>query len=677
MASNDRPALSFEVYRGDTLLKTGEFREESVTIGSGSDALLAVDDPSLAELHAVFNIEDDGTVHILDLGVEGGVLKDGEKITNAEVRPGDAFTLGELRVVVRFEPTTFDDDEEATHVMTMPQELLAAAAAGEMVDDPTDPGSIDVASTDPGVGNAPTPAAPSEDRADETEVRTEDVLTFVLRGGSSSSAAGENRNRPKVLEVHQVWDNIVLDTKHYRSNSRSVNIGSKSGYRWSFIGIELAWVPAPLAMILPFTPPLWSEVSTRYKNDFYIPETALPSGDEYDLFVNKGGKHVARIAKNWGGFALIGDDKLSFDDLVAQGKAEKSGDGGLNIPLEDDMKLLIEANETIFVAQQTYPSRKVGAGFLTLMILTLIAEAFFLGILSLFAFIGMLFLLLVLFLPSPPETSFKDLDDRFIDMLLEKQEKREEKQDKKPQANPDAGEGAKAKREEGKVGKKDAKMEKAKGNKVEIQKAQLDKQIAEDAGVLGALRDGGMMDGFGGGVDAEMLGGIGGLIGAKGTQVGSGGLGSRGSGLGGGGSADGLGGLGTKGVGSGASGYGRGGGDFGAKGEGNIGAVGGDPIILGALDRALIDAVIKRHMNQIRYCYQRELTKNPSLQGKLVIKFVIAKDGSVSSANTKSTTLNTPTVENCVVSRFMNMQFPEPKGGGIVIVSYPFIFTAG
>ena len=34
-------------------------------------------------------------------------------------------------------------------------------------------------------------------------------------------------------------------------------------------------------------------------------------------------------------------------------------------------------------------------------------------------------------------------------------------------------------------------------------------------------------------------------------------------------------------------------------------------------------------------------------------------------------------VENCVVGRFMRMQFPSPKGGGIVIVSYPFIFSAG
>jgi hypothetical protein len=664
MAINERTALTFEVYRGSTLLKTGEFREESVTVGSGADALLSVEDDALAPLHAVFNVEDDGSVRVLDLGSEGGILHDGERVTNAVVKAGDSFSMGGVTLVVRFDTPDGFDDEEATHVVGMPSEVIEAA--GQLVDEPADE------ATDPGLAAA----AASSPAADATVDTTEDVLTFVLRSNTSQSAAGENRNAPKVLEVNQVWEQVILDTKHYRKGGKPVTIGSTSGYRWSFIGVEIGWVPAPLAMILPFAPPMWSEVNARYKNDFYTPDEVLPSGQEHTLLKSQGGSYVADISQSWSGFALLGDERLTFDELVARGKAQKGGKGWL-IPVEDDLRLLIDAKESTFVVQMVHQSRKVGGGVLTLLTLTLLAEAFFLGILSLFAFIGLLFALLIVFLPSPPDSGFMKIDERFIDMLLEKQQLEEEKKDKKPLANPDAGEGAKAKREEGKVGKKDAKMEKAKGNKVEMQKAQMDKQIAEDAGLLGALRDGGAMDGFGGAVDAEMLGGIGGLIGAKGVQVGSGGLGSRGSGLGGGGTADGLGGLGTKGMGSGATGYGRGGGNFGAKGEGAIGAVGGDPIILGALDRALIDAVIKRHMNQIRYCYQRELTKNPSIKGKIVIKFVIAKDGSVSSASTKSSTMNSPSVEDCIVGRFLRMQFPEPKGGGIVIVSYPFIFSAG
>jgi hypothetical protein len=168
------------------------------------------------------------------------------------------------------------------------------------------------------------------------------------------------------------------------------------------------------------------------------------------------------------------------------------------------------------------------------------------------------------------------------------------------------------------------------------------------------------------GCNGAELGGIGGLIGAAGTQIGAGGLGARGSGLGG---------LGTKGRGSGASGYGQGAGNFGAKGEGGIGRIGGDPIIIGALDKSLIDRVIKRHMNQIKYCYQRELSKDPNLGGKITMKFVIAKDGSVSKASTQKSTMGSSTVESCINRRFQRFKFPEPKDGGIVIVSYPFVFA--
>ncbi|MFH1466059.1 MAG: AgmX/PglI C-terminal domain-containing protein [Pseudomonadota bacterium] len=116
---------------------------------------------------------------------------------------------------------------------------------------------------------------------------------------------------------------------------------------------------------------------------------------------------------------------------------------------------------------------------------------------------------------------------------------------------------------------------------------------------------------------------------------------------------------------------------FSGRDDGPIAASGGDPVILGALDRSLIDAVVKRNLAQIRYCYQRELTKNPDLAGKIVVKFVVAKDGTVSSAQVKSSTMGNAAVETCINSRFMRFQFPEPRGGGIVIVSYPFRFEPG
>ena len=104
---------------------------------------------------------------------------------------------------------------------------------------------------------------------------------------------------------------------------------------------------------------------------------------------------------------------------------------------------------------------------------------------------------------------------------------------------------------------------------------------------------------------------------------------------------------------------------------------GSDMIRLGALDDDVIRGVVTRHLAQVRYCYQRELTTSPALSGKIVVKFVVARDGTVSSATTKSTTMHDEAVEDCINSRFMRMQFPKPEGGGIVIVSYPIVFSAG
>jgi len=104
-------------------------------------------------------------------------------------------------------------------------------------------------------------------------------------------------------------------------------------------------------------------------------------------------------------------------------------------------------------------------------------------------------------------------------------------------------------------------------------------------------------------------------------------------------------------------------------------AEGGDLIILGSLDKKVIQQVIQRHLNQIRYCYQRELTKDPDLAGRVVIKFIVARDGTVSSATVKSSTMGNNAVETCIAGRFMRFMFPEPAGGGIVVVSYPFVFS--
>jgi|GEM_PF-4592368 len=102
---------------------------------------------------------------------------------------------------------------------------------------------------------------------------------------------------------------------------------------------------------------------------------------------------------------------------------------------------------------------------------------------------------------------------------------------------------------------------------------------------------------------------------------------------------------------------------------------GGAPAVMGSLDKNIIRRVVRQHRNEIRYCYEKELVKNPNLGGKVDVKFTVSPTGSVASAAVASSTLNNASVESCITKKIKRWKFPQPKGGGIVVVKYPFNFS--
>lgn len=101
----------------------------------------------------------------------------------------------------------------------------------------------------------------------------------------------------------------------------------------------------------------------------------------------------------------------------------------------------------------------------------------------------------------------------------------------------------------------------------------------------------------------------------------------------------------------------------------------GDPIILGGMDKGAIDAVIRRHTPEIEACWRNALVYEPTLAGRVTIRFVVVKDGTVSTAGVKQTTFPAGRVEQCLIESFVGYRFPEPKGGGLVIVAWPLVFA--
>jgi hypothetical protein len=216
----------------------------------------------------------------------------------------------------------------------------------------------------------------------------------------------------------------------------------------------------------------------------------------------------------------------------------------------------------------------------------------------------------------------------------------------------------------------------------------LAEEQAKNAGILGVLK---MTEGshiasiFGRdtalGNDASDV--LGGLIGnAIGEAYGVGGLGLVGSGKGGGGTGEGtigLGNLGTIGKGGGGgsgSGYGRGAGGLGGRRAHAPDVVPGTAQVRGSLDKEIIRRIIRRHLNEVKFCYEKELMHKPDLYGRVMIQFTISGLGAVVASVVQNSTMNNPGVEQCIAGAVRRWEFPKPQGGGIVIVSYPFVLKA-
>jgi hypothetical protein len=191
---------------------------------------------------------------------------------------------------------------------------------------------------------------------------------------------------------------------------------------------------------------------------------------------------------------------------------------------------------------------------------------------------------------------------------------------------------------------------------------------------IASLFDG---DSKGGALEAA----LGNIDGSKvGAGYGEGGMGFRGAGPGGGGigtNTYGTGRIGTSGRGSGNGGYGAAGGGMDKKEDRAITMTQGTPVVMGSLDPEIIRRIVREHAGQIRYCYEQELNRTPGLAGKVIMKWVISGEGKVTSAQKESSEMKNANVENCMASRIKTWVFPKPKGGGIVLVSYPFVFKQG
>lgn len=98
-------------------------------------------------------------------------------------------------------------------------------------------------------------------------------------------------------------------------------------------------------------------------------------------------------------------------------------------------------------------------------------------------------------------------------------------------------------------------------------------------------------------------------------------------------------------------------------------------VVAGALDKSVIDRVVKQNLDDIRACYSRVKEQDSELPtGIIQFHFFITQDGSVSSVEVQSSEIKNEQVESCVVGIIDQMQFPTPAGGPYVETVYPIVF---
>jgi len=96
--------------------------------------------------------------------------------------------------------------------------------------------------------------------------------------------------------------------------------------------------------------------------------------------------------------------------------------------------------------------------------------------------------------------------------------------------------------------------------------------------------------------------------------------------------------------------------------------------VSGRLPPELIRRVVRQNHPRFRSCYEAALMTNPNLTGRVGVRFVIGRDGSVMNVADGGSDIPDPKLINCVQRAFYEIGFPRPEGG-VVTVKYPISFS--
>jgi hypothetical protein len=704
-------ALTFALYQGDQLVRRDTIAQDIVKVGKDPRSHLRVDDELASRMHAVIEVASPSDITLIDLGNEPGTLVNGQRVNKCKIRPGDQVQIGSTLIVLEQAEvaTASPPAVAAVPVPAAPPPPSVPAPAPMAAGPAFQPSAAPMAAAAVAMAPAANPFAAAP--AANPFAAGAPIATAASPFAAANPFAASGPPSSPYAGVADVDPNAPPGSYTYAlvKSGPEVNPDEVEVPHLASIEVMVLWDTNVLHVDY-LTPPRSYFVGEEYGDktpcDYFLPSETLGTTRAPVVVARGVSASLIILPRSTGTVEIPGQGTVTLADLISSGRArpssELSGAHEFELPSGAKAKMQLDGSLLTFQVSAVNAGKPVPAGFMSQMD----GPAWMFFGLSMLLHMGIV-ASLAFFMPHMNGDDSEAIDrDTLLMMqhLLNAEAEREQEQRDTEQVtennadNKEGGTGTRAKGEEGSMGNPNTKDT---GHKFGVQGPQdnPDPHIARQAalreaaefGMIGLLNTGGGGDpnaptapwGREDSLGNDPLSARGNMWGDSiGDSFGAGGLGLSGVGEGGGGRGEGigLGNIGTIGHGAGTGtgqGFGNGHGRLGGAHQTRSPSIRqGATTVNGRLPPEVIQRIVRQNFGRFRLCYENGLRTNPNLQGRVAVKFVIDRSGSVSTTSDGGSDIPDQGVVSCVVRGFGNLSFPQPEGG-IVTVVYPIIFNPG
>lgn len=723
--SHAKLALSFRIFQNGQLVREETLTQSVIKIGKVPSAHLQIADEAVSRMHAIVEVTG-REVSLIDLGSTRGTFVNGKKINKVRLEAGDVILLGETRIELGIRGGDAAVERPAARPPAIPEAVRRAVATDVVVVSgvieepmPVPAGILAVPAprapalpVDPVVRASAFPRAVAESADELGAARSVEVAAMLgdsvvgvkhcidprsgqvtpatwglVAGGAAcllASAIAFTASVHAAAEDHARFDTWTRIEHKPAYAFRPHTLGP--GVDWiAFGGFGLALAGLALGVVR-----MRNERTSPYYRIGTAPGVELALGSApapaFPLVAPSGDDFVFNFAPGIDGELLLDGTSTPLAELAASGRARPSaalGHGAIEVPIPPRARIRARAGQTTFlIAAVARPRRRM---------LPLVARLerrallYFAG--SLAAHLGIWALLQLL----PPEAAGVSIEigssepihvgNRFsstndpVPPPVSEPGGSGGQPGSAPMSLPSGTPGTPDRSDHGHRTVAAADRPPALSRDAEI-------EIARNAGFLGSLSSsafsvlsgppdpasgfddesssGSLFDGHGGGGGSFGTG-------RTGFDVGGCALGTCGLLLGGPGYK-----IGTIGPGDGPYRLHRPTGGFGLPDpRPDTPVMSGAKISGSGYDKSIVRRYIRRSLDKITYCYDKQLLSHPGIGGEILATFFITPAGAVQAA---SGTGFDRDVAACVADVIKTIAFPRTGDGAGVQVNYPFQF---